>query len=147
MATPAASTPATHLAAYRAQRQALDAARAEADAAMTGLLRRYLAALFREQPGLQVVAIAGYQDDEDRLQGAASVATRSVAEAWRVSRRAGPCPENRLDPALVEPIRVALMRFWPTLQRQHGVGWCVFGRRDPAQPDGVALEPEDSWDR
>lgn len=147
MTTPAAAQPAALLAAYRAQREALDAARAEADAAMTALLRRYLAALFREQPGLHVVALAGYQGDEDRLHGAASVATRSVAEAWRVSRRAGPCPENRLDPALVEPIRVALMRFWPTLQRQHGVGWCVFGRRDPARPDGVALDHEDDWDR
>lgn len=147
MATPAASTPAAHLAAYRAQRQALDAARAEADAACTQLLRRYLAALFREQPGLNVVAISGSQGDDDRLQGAAFVATRSVGAAWRVSRLEGPCPENRLDPALVEPIRVALMRFWPTLQRQHGVGWCVFGRRDPAQPDGVALDQEDYWDR
>ncbi len=133
--------PAQLLAAYRAQRTTLEAARVEADAALRPLFKRYVAALFREQPGLNVVAVAGYQGDDDRFEGDTFVQPDDVERAWRLSRAEGPCPVNvRVDPALETRLREELDRFWETLRREHRYSWCVFARRDPVQPDGVRLE-------
>jgi hypothetical protein len=130
------------LAGHRARRAAFEAARAEHDAALLPLLRRYVAALFRERPGLNALALAAYQDyDSSQLTGRAYVSNHHLEDdAWNAAGFPAPCPSNEIDRDEAELLEDALMKFWPALQRQHGLGWCIAFWRDPEAEDGVASE-------
>jgi hypothetical protein len=139
---PAADDLTTTLAAYRARRTAFEAARAALDERAEPLLRRYVAALLREHPGLNAVALAAYQDyDSSQLTGHAYVRTHALADdAWGRAGFEGDCPTNEVDDDVAAAIEDTLMLLWPSLQRGRGMGWCVALWRDPSvEPDGVAI--------
>ncbi len=131
--------PTAILAAYQARRGAFEAARAARDEALLALLPRYVAALLRERPGLNAVALAAYQDyDSSQLTGHAYVHPRRLEDdAWGAAGFEGECPVNEVDADEAEDLEATLMRFWPALQRKHGLGWCVVFRRDAGAADGV----------
>ncbi len=140
-------TPDAVLAAYTKRREAFEAERAKLDARTERLLRRYLAALFREHAGLNAVALACYQDyDTSQRVGHAYVDPDGLAtDAWAVAGFPGECPRNDLPPEEAEALERRLRSaFWPSLQRLQGDRWCLAAWRDPAaEPDGFRLEERD----
>lgn len=134
--------PAAILEAYRARRGAFEATLAASDEELLALLRRYVAALLRERPGLNAVALAAYQDyDSSRLTGRAYVQpARLEDDAWRAAGFEGECPVNEVTDDDAEELEATLMRFWPALQRRHGTSWCVVFRRDADATDGAREE-------
>jgi hypothetical protein len=136
------SDPTTILAEHQARRLARDTARTEFDAAALPLLRRFVAASFREHPGLRALAFAAYQDyDSSRLTSKVYVDNPRLSDdAWGRAGFPGECPTNELDPDELDLIADRLGEFSPSLQRTHGMGWCVAFWRDPTAEDGVATE-------
>lgn len=135
----------TILAEHQARRSARDTARQEFDAAALPLLRRFVAASFREHAGLRALALAAYQDyDSSRLVGHVYVDNNRLADdAWQRAGFPGECPTNELDSEVIELISDRLDGFLPSLMRVHGLGWCVAFWRDPTAKDGVATEQRD----
>jgi len=133
--------PATLLAGYRARRSAFETQQKALDERVQAQLRRYLAALFREEPGLQVALLGAFQDyDSSRLRGQAYV-TDDLEYRWEKVGFEGPCPTNKeLQPDVAQRIREALMEFWPSVQRLEGHGWFMAFRRDPAAEGGFSVE-------
>lgn len=147
--TPEAAAPATDpapiLAAYQARRAAFLAARKALDEQVQANLRRYLAALFREQPGLQVALLGAFQDyDSSRLRGQAYVDV-DLDYRWKKVGFEGPCPTNELPAGAGQRIREELMEFWPSVQRLEGYGWFMAFRRDPAAEGGFSTEKRDFY--
>ncbi len=143
--SPAATDPAPILAAYQARRAAFLAARKALDEQVQSNLRRYLAALFREQPGLQVALLGAFQDyDSSRLRGQAYVDV-DLDYRWKKVGFEGPCPTNELPAGAGQRIREELMEFWPSVQRLEGHGWFMAFRRDPAAEGGVSTEKRDFY--
>ncbi len=135
--------PEAILATYLARRKTFEDARKAADDAIEPLLARYVAALFREKPGLNAVAVAAYQDyDSSQLRGHAYVRQHSLEDdAWGRAGFAGECPKNEIDRDDAEALEEELRRFLPTLLRKRGYeSWCIAFWRDPSKPEGYATE-------
>lgn len=143
---PVAADPAALLAGYQARRAAFLLAQRRLDDQVQAQLRRYLAALFREEPGLQVALLGAFQDyDSSQLRGQAYV-TDDLEYRWRKVGFEGPCPTNEeLQPDVAQRIREELMEFWPSVQRLEGHGWFMAFRRDPAAEGGVSTEKRDFY--
>lgn len=139
------TSPAEILAAHRARRLARDTARLEHDAAALALLPRFVAALLRERPGLNALAFAAYQDyDSSRLTSQVYVDDARLGDdAWGRAGFPGECPRNDLEPDAIDLVAEQLRRFSASLQRTHGIGWCVAFWRDPTAPEGVASARRD----
>jgi hypothetical protein len=133
------------LARYTKRRAAFEAERAKLDGRFDALFRRWVAALFRERSGLNAVALATYQEyDSSQRVGHAYVGNHRLGDdAWRAASFPGECPENRVSQDEVEQLEETLMRFWPSLQRIHGDGWCIAAWRCDEEKDGVRVEKRD----
>lgn len=143
--TTAPDAPTTILATHEARRAAFESARRGLDARVEALLRRHAAALFRERPGLNAIALAAYQDyDSSQLVGRTYVRQRALEDdAWGPCGFQGECPQNEVDDELAEEFEQVLWRFWRSLSRlapPNDDEWCLLLRRDPSQADGVGSE-------
>lgn len=140
-----AETTSDILARFAKRRAAFEAERGELDALLEKLFARWVAAAFREKPGLNALAVATYQDyDSSQRVGHAYVNNHRLDDdAWRRAGFPGECPENRLDPDEAEDLERTLMRFWPSLQRLHGDGWCIACWRDAEAEGGLRTEKRD----
>lgn len=107
--------------------------------ASNALLHRYLAALFREEPGLHAVALAGFLDAGGEVVGDVLLGDE-LHRAWRVGGLDGTCPTNALAPERERSLSAELLRFWPAQRQTHRAPWCLFARREPGWPRGIRLD-------
>ncbi|MGE0710296.1 MAG: hypothetical protein AB7N76_13720 [Planctomycetota bacterium] len=130
------------LTSYRATRATWESACREQDQAAERLLRRYVAALFREHPGLNALALAAYQDyDSSQLWTHTYVRNNGLSDdAWGLAGFPGECPTNELERDVIKELERTLERFSESLRRLRGGDtWCIAFWRDPSvEPDGVA---------
>jgi hypothetical protein len=141
----APADPAAVLATYQARRATFEAERKALDEQSQDAMRRYLTALFREQPGLQVALLGAFQDyDSSRLVGQAYVDV-DLEYRWEKVGFEGECPKNELPSGMGQRIREELMEFWPSVQRLEGHGWFMAFRRDPTAEGGFSTEKRDFY--